>query len=241
MRIGPPLALAAIVALAAVLAGAAAGASTEDPLDLVEVPEGAFTMGADKARDPLAFDNERWSPTAGEGTVVVPSFFIAKRPVTVAEFAAFARAGRWKVDARAVAGDSTAAAAFVSWPDALAYCRWLETALTSSASGSPRLRALLAAGWRVTLPTEAEWEKAATVIGRPQFEWGTVAEWTRSPYQPYPYNPDDDRANLEADALWVIRGGVFGDGATPRVTARTGADPGARRPFIGFRVAVTRR
>ena len=30
--------------------------------DFVEIPAGPFTMGADRARDPLAFDNERWSP-----------------------------------------------------------------------------------------------------------------------------------------------------------------------------------
>ena len=70
---------------------------------------------------------------------------------------------------------------------------------------------------------------------------GNVWEWTSSPYQPYPYDPTDDRAHLDADALWVIRGGHFGDNARlVRATARTGADPGARRPFIGFRVAISR-
>ena len=68
---------------------------------------------------------------------------------------------------------------------------------------------------------------------------GNVWELTRSPLQPYPYDPGDDRANLEADALWVMRGGHYGDPARlVRTTVRGGADPGARRPFIGFRVAV---
>jgi formylglycine-generating enzyme required for sulfatase activity len=71
---------------------------------------------------------------------------------------------------------------------------------------------------------------------------GNVWEWTSSPYQPYPYDPADDRANLASDALWVIRGGHFGDPAPlVRTTARGGADPGARRPFIGFRLAIVRR
>jgi formylglycine-generating enzyme required for sulfatase activity len=69
---------------------------------------------------------------------------------------------------------------------------------------------------------------------------GNVWEWTRSPYQPYPYDPRDDRNNLHEDALWVIRGGGFSDDARlARTTARTGADPGARRAFIGFRVALS--
>ena len=70
---------------------------------------------------------------------------------------------------------------------------------------------------------------------------GNVWEWTRSPYQPYPYDEADDGEGLEADALWVMRGGSFGDPAHfVRAANRGGADPGARRPFIGFRVALTR-
>jgi formylglycine-generating enzyme required for sulfatase activity len=70
---------------------------------------------------------------------------------------------------------------------------------------------------------------------------GNVWEWTRSPYQPYPYDPTDDRDDLESDALWVMRGGSFGDDPRQvRAAVRGGADPGARRPFIGFRVALSR-
>ena len=43
------------------------------------------------------------------------------------------------------------------------------------------------------------------------------------------------------EAADELLGGHFGDSARlVRVTARTGADPGARRPFIGFRVAISR-
>ena len=214
----------------------------------------------------MAFDNERWSPAQAEGTVDVPMFYIAQREVTVAEFARFAQATKWNVDARALGGRPDHPVAFVSWPDALAYCRWLESTMKGS----------LPAGFRVTLPTEAQWEKAARGTDRRRFPWGdeprrdranfssqgtvpagtlpcpecayglsdmagNVWEWTRSPLQPYPYDESDDRSNLEADALWVMRGGGFADGPQLiRTTVRGGAEPGARRPFIGFRVAISR-
>jgi formylglycine-generating enzyme required for sulfatase activity len=70
---------------------------------------------------------------------------------------------------------------------------------------------------------------------------GNVWEWTRSPYQPYPYDESDDREGLEVEALWVMRGGAYNDVARNiRAASRGGADPGARRPFIGFRLVITR-
>ena len=70
---------------------------------------------------------------------------------------------------------------------------------------------------------------------------GNVWEWTRSPLQPYPYDESNDRTNLDADALWVMRGGGFTDNPQLiRTTTRGAAEPGARRPFIGFRVAITK-
>jgi formylglycine-generating enzyme required for sulfatase activity len=269
--------LAAALGLAAAAPQVGASTSSSDAMvDVVEIPAGPFTMGTDAARDPDAFDNERWSPAAGEGIVDVPTFYMARHEVTVGEFTAFARARQWKMDTRALAGSPTHPVANVSWPDALAYCRWLEAALKDASSTPQTIRELLAAGWRVTLPTEAEWEKAARGSDRRRYPWGNEAsrtranyswtsttpvgffacpecsyglsdmsgnvwEWTRSPYQPYPYDPADDRANLDGDALWVIRGGHFGDGPRMlRATTRAGADPGVRRPSIGFRVAITR-
>lgn len=240
--------------------------------DFVEIPAGPFTMGADRASDLDAFDNERWSAAHGQGVVTLPAFYIARHEVTVGEFAEFVRATRWPTDARALAGPPTHPVTFVSWPDALAYGRWLAKNVQGAA------RALVANGWQVTLPTEAQWEKAARGTDGRRYPWGNqwrpglanagprpgttpvgffkcpdcvhgladmsgnVWEWTASPYQPYPYDPADDRSNLDADALWVIRGGHFGDEARlVRTTTRTGADPGARRAFVGFRVALSQR
>jgi len=273
-------AVAVLIALGAgrvPLAGAQGGAAIDPALPadallgFVEIPAGTATMGSGDAQ---AFDNERWSPTAPEGTVEVGAFLLARHEVTVRQFAAFAAATGWRAEPRALAGAADLPATFVAWTDALAYCRWLEAQLKASAATPPALAGRLRDGWRVTLPSEAQWERAARGGDRRLFPWGdtprrdratyesqaptpvgqqacpecpfgltdmsgNVWEWTRSPYQPYPYDERDDRTQLDADALWVIRGGGFADAARlVRASARGAAEPGARRPFIGFRLAV---
>ncbi len=243
-----------------------------DPqLGFVEIPAGPTPMGSG---DGQAYDNERWSRDAAEGTVDVPAFLLGRREVTVRQFGAFAGAVGWRADLRALDVPADHPVRFVSWTDALAYCRWLDALLRVSATTPAAIAERLRQGWRVTLPTEAEWEKAARGGDRRPYPWGdaprrdranfesnaptpvgrfpcpecpfglddmsgNVWEWTRSPYQPYPYDPADDRRGLDADALWVIRGGHFGDPARlVRTSARGAAEPGARRPFIGFRIAL---
>ncbi|MFP3948384.1 MAG: formylglycine-generating enzyme family protein [Longimicrobiales bacterium] len=248
----------------------------DDPLlGFVEIPGGPFLMGSDPGVDRLAYDIEVWSPGQPQGGVEVPTFYLGRFEVTVAQYAAFVEA----------TGHPTAEGTFdappdhpvsrVTWPDALAYARWLEEALRDSPDTPEAIRRRLDEGWRITLPDEAEWEKAARGTDGAIFPWGNqprsdranfqagaavsvglyecpecpydvadmsgnVWEWTRSPYQPYPYDESDDHENLRADALWVIRGGSYQDPLrNVRAAVRGGGDPGARRPFVGFRVALT--
>ena len=248
----------------------------DDMLGFVEIPAGPFTMGSDAAHDPRAFENERWSVGQAQGSVDLPAFAIGRFEVTVAQFRAFADATGSTFAAETLLGAPDAPVGSVSWPDALAYCRWLETTLREWSGTPARLRRRLDDGWRVTLPSEAEWEKAARGADGRVYPWGDVPrrdranfggtdgptpagsfdcpecpfgladmsgnvwELTRSPYEPYPYNESDDAANLAADALFVMRGGSFMDAeGNVRAAVRGGADPGVRRPFIGFRVVVT--
>jgi formylglycine-generating enzyme required for sulfatase activity len=242
--------------------------------DFVEVPAGPFVMGAGADEDPLAFDNERWSPALGHATVELPTFYIARTEITGAQFSAFARASNSPLDPRASQGPPDHPVAFVAWPEALAYGRWLEAAMKSAPGVPAAVAERLRTGWRVRLPTEAQWEKAARGTDGRRYPWGpepsrdratydsttttaagqhacpecpyglrdlsgNVWEWTSSPFHPYPYDEANVRRNLQADALWVIRGGHYGDSARMvRATVRGGAEPGARRPFIGFRVAL---
>lgn len=139
-------------------------------LELVRVPAGEFLMGSDPQVDKNAYDDEQ-----PQHRLSLPEFYIGKYPVTVAQFAAFSKATRHKTnsekagygwvwngskweqvqgadwqhpsgpqsDARNKANHPVTQ---VSWHDALAFCRWL-----SAATGRP-----------TRLPTEAEWEKAAS-------------------------------------------------------------------------------
>lgn len=246
-----------------------------DLLGFVEIPEGEFLMGSDPRLDPLAYEIEVWSPQEPRGTVELPTYYVSRHEVTVAQYGAFVEATDHPVAEGTFDAPPDHPVSRVTWPDALAYARWLDETLRSWPGTPEALRSLLDAGWRITLPDEAEWEKAARSDDGRIFPWGNrprsdranfqgrsttsvglfdcpecayrltdmsgnVWEWTRSPYQPYPYDESDDRENLRADALWVIRGGSYQDPLrNVRAAVRGGGDPGARRPFVGFRVVLT--
>lgn len=247
----------------------------EDMLGFVEVPAGTFQMGSNPLLDPMAFENERWSEARRQGAVDLPAFYISRYEVTVAQFSAFVDATGYRVDPMSMQGAPNHPVSYVSWTDALAYARWLELQLKESAQTPVTIKALLQRGWRLTLPDEAQWEKAARGTDGRIYPWGNqprkdranysgratmavgsfncpecvyglsdmsgnVWEWTRSPYQSLPFDPSDDRDNLSEDALWVMRGGAFsGAENNARSAVRGAADPGARRPFIGFRLAIS--
>jgi formylglycine-generating enzyme required for sulfatase activity len=264
----------------------------DDLLGFVEIPGGPFTMGSDPGIDSLGFDIEWWGNGRVQGTPDVPTFYLAKFETTVAQYAAFVLdAPPAIVDARALEGPLDRPVRFVSWADAVNYTTWLDahlrapldpdmagepTAAGARSSVPVRLRELLLEGWRIALPTEAQWEKAARGTDARIYPWGNepradravfraasparvgsmpcpecpyglsdmsgnVWEWTRSPFQPYPYTDDDDRQGLTTEALWVMRGGSYPDQENfVRAANRGAADPGARRTFLGFRVALVR-
>jgi formylglycine-generating enzyme required for sulfatase activity len=238
----------------------------------VEIPAGEFAMGSDPAVDNMAYSNERWSQTENQGHVELPTFYISRYEVTVVQYAQFVSATKRVVPDQAPA-PANHPATNVSWTDALAYARWLEAQLAQSSASSP-LVDLVKQGWRLSLPSEAQWEKAARGTDGRVFPWGNapddskanfgrsgpmpvgsftcadcafgladmsgnVWELTRSPFQSYPYAADDEPREAGADALFVMRGGAFNDPPNNvRAAIRGGIDPGARRPFIGFRLVL---
>ncbi len=249
----------------------------EPLLGFVAIPAGQFLMGSNPAFDRQAYENERWSETQRQGRVELALFYLGRYEVTVAQYHAFIQASGHPAVEQTLAAEADHPVSSITWTDALAYCRWIEESLSNSSATPTQLKDLLAQGWHISLPSEAQWEKAARGNDGAIYPWGTrildnqanydsgskqavgsydcpdcnyglsdmsgnVWELTRSPFQPYPYSPDDDRMNLTEDALWVMRGGSFSDGAENiRSAVRGGVDPGVRNNTIGFRIALTQQ
>jgi gamma-glutamyl hercynylcysteine S-oxide synthase len=212
-------------------------------LDLIEVPAGLCTIGADT--DGFAYDNER-----PRHQLELPAFRIGRTPVTNASWLTFAEGGgyerrewwsdegwawkeefdierpagwtadgrEWRMD-RCEPLDPDRPVVHVSWFEADAFAR--------------------AHGAR--LPSEAEWEKAAT--------WdqgldgiGAVWEWTASRFDGYPgFVPFPYREYSEVffgGDYRVLRGGSWA--THPRVatpTFRNWDHPQRRQIFSGVRIA----
>lgn len=146
----------------------------DDPmLGFVSIPAGPFIMGSNPALDPMAYQNERWSNLQRQGEVDLPTFHIARFETTQAQFNAFVRDTGLAQAAVDVSVPGDYPVSNVTWPDALAYARWLETQLRNSPDTPAALQQLFDAGARLTLPNEAEWEKAARGTDGRIFPWGS--------------------------------------------------------------------
>jgi formylglycine-generating enzyme required for sulfatase activity len=144
----------------------------EPMLGFVEIAAGEFLMGSNPAVDRQAYENERWSQGSRQGTVELPRFYIARYEVTVGQYSAFVQdTGRPFVQA-ALSVEPDHPVANITWTDALAYGRWLQARLLESARTPEAIRNLLAEGWQITLPTEAQWEKSARGSEGGIYPWG---------------------------------------------------------------------
>lgn len=192
--------------------------------------------------------------------IVVPAFRLARTPVTVAQWAAYAE----ETGGRAIAGIDEHPVVGVTWAEASAFAAWIGSQL----------------GEEVRLPTEDEWERAARGDDTREFPWGdeyvrgranlfdlglgtttpvgsfpdgasafgvldmagNVDEWTSTRYAPYPGAPDSVPAveDWAADPH-ITRGGAFRhDVDLARCARRHGAyEADLVAVGIGFRLAAS--
>ena len=127
-----------------------------DGAELVFIPAGEFTMGSNDYADEKPVHK-----------VYLDSYYIAKTPVTVKQYLAFCAAtghakssapdfnANWSKEAHPIVN--------VSWNDAVAYCAWVSRE----------------SGLKVSLPTEAQWEKAARGKDGRKFPWGNTFDGSR--------------------------------------------------------------
>jgi iron(II)-dependent oxidoreductase len=204
--------------------------------DWVELPAGPFAMGAPS--DGFAYDNER--PRHERRTA---GFQIARRPATNADWLRFAELGGYEreelwsaagwgwlselqqpqagaMHPAIAAGHPQAPACHVSWHEAQAFARAHDA----------------------RLPSESEWEKAATLEGSPLDGVGRVWEWTQSTFRGYPgfvAHPYREYSEVFfGEDYRVLRGGSW---ATDRRVAnphfRNWDLPQRRQIFAGVRLA----
>ena len=127
-------------------------------------------MGSNPTFDRMAYANERWSLSARQGKPILNDFFINKYEVTNAQFALFmdhnpgSHVSQNTRDQKPVTN--------VSWPQALNYSKWLDNELRNSSTTPDQLTKFLNMGGRITLPNEAQWEKAARGTDGRIFPWG---------------------------------------------------------------------
>lgn len=137
----------------------------------VEIPPGSFIMGSNPSLDRMAYENERWSELRRQGEVDLPGFMIARYETTNAQFAAYLADAGIQSTQSSAQGDPALPVTNITWTEALAYTRWLDEKLRESASTPAAIRTLLNDGGKVTLPNEAEWEKAARGTDGRVFPW----------------------------------------------------------------------
>ena len=162
----------------------------DDGLGFVHIPaDSEFVIGTRKAARKRVAEiigatvpdyeiNDALTPT--------PEFYIARYSVTVAQFRAFVEATAFEVgDADALRDPDNRPVRWISWHEALAYCDWLNDQLARSPplANSPVADLVREHGWRITLPSELEWEQAARGGLRDTvFSWGDELDPNRANY-----------------------------------------------------------
>lgn len=245
-------------------------------IDLLFIPSGEFIQGSPPNEPGRGTDETQ------RNTKLTHDFYISRTAVTRSQWERFitetgyrteaedGKSGGYGWDGNALvqrkeftwrnpgfSQDGTHPVCLVTFPDAQAFCKWLEKKTKR----------------KTILPTEAQWEYACRAgtttpwysgsepIGwnngnsgnsthpadsNPPNAWGliiggNVSEWCLDWYAPYDANaltdPRQDHPNLSDKPRRVLRGGSWNrDAKNTRSAARYRVDPRSRNADIGFRI-----
>jgi formylglycine-generating enzyme required for sulfatase activity len=141
-----------------------------------------FRIGTRKA------DKQKASASSSEindAITPVSAGYLARYPVTVAQFRAFVEATQFELgDQDALRDPDNHPVRWVSWHEARAYCDWLnQQLLTHSTLQASPVAQWVREGWRIGLPSELEWEHAARGGKRDLvYPWGDQPDPNRANY-----------------------------------------------------------
>jgi len=154
--------------------------------EMILISAGEFLMGSDPSLDRDALDAEQ-----PQHELYLPDYYLAKTPVTNAQYAAFVQATGyrrpyyWK-GGNPSKGKEDHPVVRVSWQNAVDYCNWLSEVT----------------GQSYRLPSEAEWEKGARGSDGHIYPWGN--QW------------DAKRCNsYEGGKKDTTSVGTYSEGASP--------------------------
>jgi len=124
---------------------------------LVWIPPGTFTMGSEKG--------EKNGPNVGNEVLMklTNGFWLGQTEVTQGEWQSVMHTTPWTGQSDVLEGDAYPAS-YVSWNDALEFCRKLTT--------EERTAGRLPVDWQYTLPSEAQWEFACRAGTTTRFSFG---------------------------------------------------------------------
>ncbi len=211
-------------------------------------------MGSDPAAEHAPDPDE-----APRCRVSCPAFRIGRAPVKNGDYRLFVEASghpapsHWPGGA-IPAGRDLHPVTYVSWSDAVTFCRWAGGLLPSEVQWERAARGGDARTWpwgdeppaddRATFGTTDTspvglHPRGASPFGALDMA-GNAWEWTASALRPFPYEAADGRENEASSELRVVRGGAYSHGpAEVRCSYRHGMLPGVVDHYVGFRLACT--
>jgi formylglycine-generating enzyme required for sulfatase activity len=176
-----------------------------DAMEFCLVPAGEFMLGSDQP-EKYNLDYDYW---------------ISRYPVTIAHFQVFVAHTRYKLgNADCLNEPPNFPVRKISWHEAVAFCDWL--------SEMWQTEGICPKGWKVTLPSEVEWEKAARggisipeepVISKlPLENYNFKLQDNPNPRRKYPWDDeiDENRANYKETGIGdTSTVGCFIEGVSP--------------------------